>query len=161
MDIYEFAIEKEKLAKQTYAELADKCDHPGLSKILSMLADEEDVHARTIEQMRDEKQGQVSQSRVLNDAKDVFEKMHKAKEKFNFQLNAKELFEKARKIEEESMNYYVQKSQESENPEHKRVFKDLAGEEQKHYKLMESFCEFISRPEQWLENAEFTHLESY
>lgn len=34
-------------------------------------------------------------------------------------------------------------------------------EEKKHYFLLDNIIEFVSRPEQWLENAEFYHLEEY
>jgi len=41
MDIFEFAMEKEKYAEQYYRQLAEKVDHTGLKSILIMLADEE------------------------------------------------------------------------------------------------------------------------
>jgi hypothetical protein len=37
----------------------------------------------------------------------------------------------------------------------------VAGEEHKHYLLLERIIDFVSRPEQWLEDAEFYHLEDY
>ena len=43
----------------------------------------------------------------------------------------------------------------------KDVFLKLADEEKKHYFLLGNIIEFISRPEHWLENAEFHHLEEY
>ena len=43
----------------------------------------------------------------------------------------------------------------------KRIFQKLAEEEKKHYFLLENIIQFVSRPETWLENAEFYHLEEY
>ena len=37
----------------------------------------------------------------------------------------------------------------------------LAAEEEKHDLLLENIIDFLSRPEQWLENAEGQHLEAY
>ena len=49
------------------------------------------------------------------------------------------------------------------DPWAKEVFATLAGEEEKHLRIMENIVEFVSRPEpgNWLENAEWHHLESY
>jgi hypothetical protein len=39
----------------------------------------------------------------------------------------------------------------------------LAAEEKKHLRIMENIVEFVSRPEpgNWLENAEWYHLDEY
>jgi hypothetical protein len=37
----------------------------------------------------------------------------------------------------------------------------LADEEKKHMILMENLIEFVSRPDTWLENAEWYHLDEY
>lgn len=37
----------------------------------------------------------------------------------------------------------------------------LGEEEQRHEFLMENLVEFITRPETWIENAEWLHLDEY
>ena len=37
----------------------------------------------------------------------------------------------------------------------------LADEEEKHYKLLDNIIELITKPEIWLENAEFNHLDEF
>jgi rubrerythrin len=44
---------------------------------------------------------------------------------------------------------------------HKEIFLKLADEEKKHYFLLENIIDFVSRPQKWLENAEFYHLDEY
>ena len=44
MNIYEFATEKEKQARELYLKLADKTQHEGMKKMLKMLADEDAKH---------------------------------------------------------------------------------------------------------------------
>ncbi|MHC4157165.1 MAG: hypothetical protein ACYST6_19935 [Planctomycetota bacterium] len=52
MDIFEFAMEKEKLAEDYYRRLCLKTSNKGLSNILTMLADEERKHFDLVQQMR-------------------------------------------------------------------------------------------------------------
>lgn len=48
-----------------------------------------------------------------------------------------------------------------DNKLHKKILTKLAEEEKKHLFLLENLVEFISRPETWIENAEFNHLDDY
>ena len=43
------------------------------------------------------------------------------------------------------------------------LFLKLAGEEEKHLRIVRAITEFVSRPEpgNWLENAEWHHLQEY
>ena len=52
MDIFEFAMEKEKYAEHFYRELADRTDNTGLKSILNMLAGEEVKHYETVRPCR-------------------------------------------------------------------------------------------------------------
>ena len=72
-------------------------------------------------------------------------------------------FRKARDIEEMSQTFYLEKAEQVEGVEAKQIFLKLAQEEGKHLRIMENIVEFVSRPEpgNWLENAEWTHLEEY
>jgi rubrerythrin len=59
------------------------------------------------------------------------------------------------------MDFYLEKADQVEDPRQKEIFKNLAAEEKKHYFLLDNIVDFLSRPDQWLENAEFCHLEDY
>jgi rubrerythrin len=59
------------------------------------------------------------------------------------------------------VKFYTEKAAEEKDPGRKNIFKALAGEEKKHLFLLENMIEFVSRPETWLEDAEFNHLEEY
>lgn len=37
----------------------------------------------------------------------------------------------------------------------------MAGEEKRHFFILENIIDFVSRPQSWLENAEFNKLEEY
>jgi len=161
MDIFEFAMEKEKFSEEYYRDLAHRANHAGLKNILTMLADEEAKHYRTVERMRTETPEKVTDVPILERAREVFEKMRVSPKKFDFLINEAELYRKACQIEEQSKKFYLERAQEAQDPGQKRVFEMLAAEEDKHLFLMENIRSFVSRPEYFLENAEMYHFDDY
>lgn len=161
MNIFQFVMEKEKYSEDYYRKLAGEANVKGLQTIFTMLAEEEAKHYSVVEQMKSEVPERVCNTNVLSDAKDVFERMRESTEKFDFDASTTEIYKKAQDIEEDSREFYLQKANEVEDQSQKGIFRKLADEEKKHYFLLENIIEFVSRPETWLENAEFYHLEEY
>ena len=125
-----------------------------------MLADEEVKHYNAVEKMKTEKP-QIAETKILTDAKSVFVQIKESGESFDFDIKQTELYKKAQDIEKKSYEFYTEKANEVTEEYQKEVFLTLADEEKKHYFLLENIIEFVSRPETWLENAEFYHLEEY
>jgi rubrerythrin len=161
MDIFKFAMDKEKYSELYYRDLAQRSSHEGLRNILNMLADEEAKHYHTVEQMKAGTAKEVADTPVLATAREVFEKMRAAGEKFDFHISEADLYRKAAKIEEESKKFYEQKAQEATDPAQKKIFEKLAIEEDKHLYLVDRLASFVSRPETFLENAEMYHFNDY
>jgi len=161
MDIFEFAMEKEKFSEEYYRDLANRVNHPGIRNILSMLADEEAKHYRTVERMRTETPEAVTDTPILQHAREIFEKMRASPRKFDFLINEAELYRKACQIEEQSREFYQERAEETQDAGQKRVFRMLAQEEAKHLSLMESLLSFVTQPEYFLENAEMYRFDDY
>jgi len=161
MDIFQFAMEKEKFSEDYYRQLAERTDHKGLKNICNMLADEESKHYKIVKQMSRRIPAKVAQTHILGNAKKVFEIMRESAEKFNFNVSELELYQKARDIEKESRKFYLEKSEQVEDTCQKGIFKKLANEEQKHFVLLENICDFVARPEWFLENAEMYRFDDY
>ncbi len=161
MDIFEFAMQKEKYSEDYYRRLAGNAKQKGLREIFGMLADEEAKHYRIVEQMKSKIPDTVSHTNILADTKEVFEKMREGAGKFDFEASQIEIYKKAQDIERDSRQFYLQKAEEVEDPRRQEIFRKLAAEEEKHYLLLENIIQFVCRPETWLENAEFYHLEEY
>jgi rubrerythrin len=87
--------------------------------------------------------------------------MKEGNEKFDIDAGQIELYKKAQDIEKKSRDFYLEKAEEVEEDFQKETFRKLAEEEKKHYFLLENVIQFVSRPQTWLENAEFYHLEEY
>ena len=160
MNIFEFAMEKEKYSEDYYRRLADKTNNKGLETIFNMLADEEAKHYKIVSDMKEDVAPDLADTTVLSDAKDVFVKMRESAQKFSFDISQTELYKKAQDIEKQSQNFYLEKAKEAEETQ-KEIFLSLAEEEKKHYFLLENIINFVSKPQTWLENAEWHHLDEY
>jgi rubrerythrin len=125
-----------------------------------MLADEEARHKKIVSDMKKDIAPDLAETKVLSDAKNVFAKMRESAQSFNFNISEIELYKKAQDIERQSRDFYLEKADEVAETQ-REIFLELADGEKKHYFLLENIIDFVSRPERWLENAEFYHLEEY
>lgn len=158
MDILEFALEKERLSREYYQQLAAKAGNIGLHNILEMLAEEESIHCHVIESMRSHIPPKLTETDVLREAKDIFNGIKESVDQFDFSISEAELYRNARDKEQKSMEFYKQKAAQVDNKTHKEIFHKLAEEEQKHMIVIDNICEFVESPECYLENAEFVHF---
>jgi rubrerythrin len=160
MEIFDYAMQMEKDGENYYRQLAEKTDNKAITTVLTMLADEEVKHYKIIEQMKTARP-QMAEATILTDAMNVFARLKDSGESFDFGVGQAELYKKAQDIEKKSETFYREKADEVQKKYQKEVFLKLAEEENKHYFLLENIIEFVSRPETWLENAEWYHLEEY
>lgn len=161
MDIFEFALEKEQYSRDYYEQLKNKTSNTGLSNIFSMLMEEEKKHVEIIKQMRQQTPVTVTETDVLGNARAIFEKMRESAQTFTDDITEIELYEKARDIEKKARQFYLEKAREVTNPSHREIFEKLAAEEQKHFVLLERICDFVAKPQWFLENAEIYHFDDY
>jgi len=160
MDIYGFAMKMEKDGETFYRDISEKTSNKGLQAILTMLANEEVKHYQAIDRMRQDKY-QMTETTVLDDARNIFIEMKEQGERFELRQEQTELYVKAQEIEKKSQQFYQEKARQTDKDDQKKLFERLAKEEEKHYFLIENIIAFVSRPEQWLENAEWCHWEEY
>ena len=161
MDIFEYAMKMEKEGENFYRQAARNSANRGIKAILTMLADEEVRHYKAIEKIRSAEPMQLTDTTILADAKNVFTLLKDSDETFAPETNQVNLYKKALDIEEKSRNFYNEKAAEASEQNSKKLFLRLAQEERKHYVLIENIIDFLSRPNTWLENAEFYHLDEY
>ncbi|MHC4742788.1 MAG: ferritin-like domain-containing protein [Planctomycetota bacterium] len=160
MDIFEFAMKMELEGEDYYHRLADHTADRRFKTILTMLADDEVKHYNALREAK-ASEALMPETTILDDAESIFAEMSGAEWEVDSAADEIELYEKALEIEEISEEFYREKAQEAENERHRNLFLRLAEEEKKHCFLVENIIEFVSRPQMWLENAEFCHLEEY
>lgn len=161
MNIFDFAKEKEKYAEEFYRDRAAKSPDKGLTEIFLLLANEEEKHFELIEKMQADAPVELGETNVLADATQIFEKIRQGAKKFSFDKSELKLYKEAQNIEQNARKFYLEKAKEVNSPPQKDIFLKLAEEEKKHYFLLDNIIEFVSRPQRWLEDAEFYHLEEY
>jgi len=162
MNIYKYAMKMEKDSENYYNELANKTDDTGLQNILKMLANDEVKHYNIIEKMmKTDASAELAETDILKNAKNIFIKIKGKNIVFNFGLSQIDFYRKAQEFEEKSYKFYLEMSDKVEIESQRKIFLKLAGEEKKHMFLLENLVEFVSRPETWIENAEFNHLDDY
>lgn len=160
MNIFDYAMQMEAESQNYYRNLAEQTNNQGIKNIFGMLADEEARHYKIVEKIKMKKTEKILDTTILTDAKAVFQQMADS-EKFDFKDEQLELYRKAQDIEKKSKEFYLQKIDEVEENAAKKAFKLLAKQEEKHFWLLQNIIDFVSRPQLWLENAEWHHLEEY
>lgn len=161
MNIFDFAITMEKEGEQYYRELAAKFPVEGMQKILNMLADDEVKHRQIFEKMKDDEDTGIVETRVLLEAKTIFSQMKEDKIDPAAGSGQVDVYKKAQEMEAKSESFYREKAAEVDDESQKDILLKIADEEKRHFHLLRNIIEFVSRPQQWIEDAEFTHLEEY
>jgi len=159
MNIFKYAMKLEKDGEKYYRKLSKKVNDPGLKSIMTLLADDEVKHFSTFKEMAEKTEASMQQSDVLKESKNIFTEM-KGK-KIDLEIGQKEMYKKAQELEKKTQEFYEKKASEVQDPAQKELFLKIADEEKRHYFLLENIIQFVSRPETWLEDAEFNHLEEY
>jgi len=128
------------------------------------LAEEEKRHEDIIRKLKEEKKIDEVDSDILSTAKESFESIARdltdTKDNVLPQQQV-DVYKKAKEIEFDSYKFYADKAEETELPEVEKVFMRLAKEEKKHERIIDNIIEMVNRPNTWLEDAEWNHMEDY
>lgn len=159
-DIFEFAKKMEMDGKANYLEHKEKISNPAIKRILQMLADEEQNHYDIFDAMQ--KGADVELEPIdLKEVKNVFQEMKDKGEGFDVSGDEVDFYEKAKEVEKNSEELYRKKAEELEDEHMKAKVNEIADEEHRHMLLMQDLIDFIRQPQQWVENAEFNHMDEY
>jgi rubrerythrin len=162
MNIYKYAMQMELDGEKYYRDLAANATSAGMRKIFGMLADEEIAHFDILKRIsNNDDQLDQAETDVLQDAKNIFSRMQGEESNISPDADQVDLYRKAFKHEEDSYQFYLQKSEEAETEAEKRLLLKLAVEEKKHMHLIDNIIDFVSRPATWLADAEFNKLDDY
>ncbi|WP_018248932.1 ferritin family protein [Orenia marismortui] len=163
MNIYEFAIDFEMINKDYYEECAKRTQDKNLKRIFNYLAAEERRHEEIVRSLSRKEEVFDIESDILPKAKEVFEEIAN-----DISVNSEQptredinVYRKAVEMERSSYNFYRDKAESISEVEVKEVFLKLAKEEKRHEIIMDNIVEHLEKPDQWVESAEFNHLEDY
>lgn len=160
MELFDYAIQMEKDGEAYYRQLAHRTANTGLRTILTMLADEEVKHQQLFQQLKSSK-GSLQASQALTRTKNIFAQMKESGDVIPNEADQIELYEKAQSLEKQSEAFYLEKAQDAGDDGVKELLELLAKEEQNHYIILQNIIDFLTKPQTWLEDAEFTHLDEF
>ncbi len=159
---WEIAKEMEKEGRKFYKKLADESELKELKGVFNFLAQQEEGHYKAFCQLEgDEEIPFEEKVDAVQKAREIFSKVvpdFSVPSEINV---AAETYKKARTLELSAVKYYSSLLESADSEKQKRVLKQIIKEEESHAQVLDALIDFISRPNEWLENAEFTHLDAY
>ncbi len=159
MDIYKYAMQMELDGRHFYLDLAKKTNNTGIKSILTIMAESETKHYNVILSMQKNDKTQYSaDTEVLTKIKNIFGKM-KEENGIDVDVSQVEFYKKALEVEANSEKFYLERADEEKDPHRKKIFLTLASEEKSHCVLLENIVNFVSQPDNWVENAEWYHID--
>ncbi|HOA40543.1 MAG: ferritin family protein [Halanaerobiales bacterium] len=161
MNIFDFAIEFERELHDYYQEKSKNAPNEYMRKLFAELAAEELKHEQIVLQLRAEKMVEEVESDIKEKARDFFQRMVDELPEMIFPEDEVEIYKQAVELERKSKEFYLEQAEKADLAHVRRVFKQLAEEERKHQEIMENLAEMLDRPNTWLEDAEWNHMEEY
>jgi rubrerythrin len=161
MNVYDYAMQLEKDGENYYREGARRSAHKGLATIMTMLADAEVIHYDIFKRMKEQKPGALPDTTILTDVKNIFVTMREEGGLQGIGTSEMDLYKKAQDIEKMTENFYLERARQVEDPTEQEAFRQVAREENRHFFILQQIIDFVARPSEWLENAEWYHLDEY
>jgi rubrerythrin len=159
--IWKLAKEMEKEGIAYYEKLSKSAKNPEVTAIFAFLAKEETVHLKTFEKME---KGMKVAARMASGstakASKLFGKMAAKSRIADEKESAAKAYKEALAMEKQAVKYYggmMKKCEEDQCA----ALSLIIDEEKNHVVLMDALIDFARKPEHWLENAEFNHLDDY
>ena len=117
------------------------------------------VNLPASEKMKPAEYQESSRTTILSTMKNVFETLKAEGAGKSFPADATKVWELAREVEKKSEDFYREKAAEMEDEKQKHILTRIADEEQKHWIALDNVISFLNRPQQWLEDAEWSDME--
>ena len=160
-NVYEFAVEFEREHKDFYEEMIESTNNDTLKHVFKKLVEQEKKHEKIVKQLQNEEKVEHVESSILPNAKEAFEKIASNLPSSVLPDDQVELYKKAKEMEERTYHFYKEKAEQADLEQVKKVFEKLAKEEKKHENIMNNLVDFVNKPNTWLDDAEWYHIEDY
>ena len=164
MDFFDFAKEIERQGAHQYAVLAETMPVRELSGIFSYMKEQENRHYELFDSWQHTMPSPpLAAETVLGKAKEAFKRIadHFMTNHYFPPINYRQAYEKALEFEKKSIALYDEGLTKIENRDHQTVLKLILDQEKAHARFLTSLMEFERSPGEWLENAEWYHLDEY
>ncbi|MDR3585713.1 MAG: ferritin family protein [Desulfosporosinus sp.] len=161
MNIFEFAINMEHEGEKYYTEQAEINKDNSLSIVFQMLAKDESMHVKVLQNKANRLPCDLKQNETLSKAKNVFTDIETTKPEINQIPNQLGVYRLALDNEKASITLYQKYFSEATDEESKMLFEYLTKQEEDHYEIIDQLVSLLSRSEEWVESAEFGLRKEY
>jgi rubrerythrin len=163
MEMYSFAKAIERKGAEYYRKLANETDLNEIKGVFEHLAVEEDNHYKIFEAMECGNTTGIegTANSAIEKAKNVFATLARGAQVPVTLKDSVAAYKKGLELENESIVYYRKARETAPDASQKKIIDMIIEQERSHARLMKSMIEFVNRPAQWLENAEWYHLDTY
>lgn len=161
MSSLDFAIRMELEGRQYYLEQAKLNQNNELETIFLILADAEQQHANLLLQRQREEEVVVKEGSIAPELNSFFRGLSDFKPDVPRALKQLDVYRYAVEQEKKSLELYQGMLEQAEDPKDKELFAFLIKEEKGHLYLFEDLVILLTRPEEWVESAEFGIREEY
>jgi len=162
MNVFDYSMKMELDGKAFYEKLAKGSNIPGLQAIFLRLAADEQKHYEVFLALKNQTQStSMEDTTVLEDAKNVFEKLLEQKPSAGSVKGDLEGYRYAMRIEADSFRLYEDAAKREKNEDVKNLLLRIAGEEHKHFAIVQNVYDFVNAPHQYLAWGEFSNIDEF
>lgn len=161
MELLDLALSMENDLKVFYEKQAQLNESNSLKVPFMLLAKEEETHAQIIKSYSDHIALPLPDSHIIADVNAIFKEMKNFKVEIKELPNQLDVYRMALEKEKQSVAFYQDLQDKASEPQSKTVFGYLIEQEKKHCIIVEELIKMASRPEEWVESAEFGLREEY
>lgn len=161
MNSFEFAINMELDGERYYKEQAEINKDNGLNAVFLLLAKDEENHARILQNKFSKLSYELQDNNILSKSKNVFKGIKDFKSGIRELPKQLDLYRAALEKEKLSIDLYKKLLDEATEDQEKSLFEYLVKQETDHFAILEELGLLVSRPDEWVESAEFGIREKY
>ncbi|MGI6752064.1 MAG: ferritin-like domain-containing protein [Anaerovoracaceae bacterium] len=161
MNILSVAIAMEADLEKYYLKQAEINHDNYLNKIFTMLANDEKEHANILKRKSEELNYELKDGKTFKESKLLFKGMDDFKMETKAIPSQLDSIRFAQEMEKKSIDAYTEMKEEAKDERAKELFEFLLKEEEMHYEILDQLARHLSRPEEWVEDAEFGVREEY
>jgi rubrerythrin len=161
MSNLEFAIQMEIEGRQYYLEQAKKNQDNALNKVFNLLANSEKEHEELLGKRLNKEEYTLKEDDSTAKIKTLFHELKDYKASDIRSTTQLDVYRFAVDIEEKSIELYRDMLKDADNDQDKLLFEFLLKEENQHLILFAELVKMLTRPEEWVEDAEFGLREEY
>lgn len=162
MNVFDFAMKMEVDGKKFYEKLADESGDTGLRTIFLRLAADEQKHYEIFESLKQDAGATMQDTTVLEDSQNIFAQIMGERDEVLASVEGDlEGYRYAMKLEADSARLYEDAARREKNEQVKSLLERIAGEEQKHFNIVENIFNFFNAPNEYLAWREFSNLDEF